>query len=70
MFCFADLPKNEKALITSCCCDERIEMFGFRVGEIIEIVEECPFGGTVIVKTRLGFVCVRRNEINLLCKRE
>lgn len=39
---------------------------GVREGEVVEFIQECPFGGTVICKTRLGSMCFRRTELNLV----
>jgi Fe2+ transport system protein FeoA len=50
-------------LLTTCTCDERIQLMGLREGSEIKITEECPFGGTVIVETRFGKFCVRRKEV-------
>lgn len=63
MWNFNNLPLNCQCKIKKCICDERIELFGIRQNEIIEIICECPFKGTILVKTKNGNLCVRRNEI-------
>jgi len=63
---FRNLEKNVLAVISDCVCDKRFMELGFLPGKEIEIVSECPFGGTVIIKTDCGNLCVRRNELNLI----
>ena len=63
MIDFQELRQNVRAQIIECSCDERLKIFGFRPGEYITIVGECPFGGTIILETRMGQFCVRRDEI-------
>jgi Fe2+ transport system protein FeoA len=63
-----NLTHNVKAQILECSCDERLKIFGLRPGEILIIIGECPFGGTIIVQTRMGQFCVRRNEIKAKLK--
>jgi Fe2+ transport system protein FeoA len=62
------LPLNQKAIIETCCCDERLQLFGLRPGQEIELIGECVFGGTVIVKCKFGQFCVRRKDINITFK--
>ncbi len=61
-----DCPLNTKLTIAECDCEERFCVMGIREGEEVEFVKECPFGGTVICKTRLGSLCFRRSELNLV----
>lgn len=68
MFCFDNLPLHQEFIITSCNCEERFNLMGIRDGEIFKLIEECPFGGTVILQNRLGLFCVRRDEIELKCE--
>lgn len=54
---------GKKYLLQKCTCDERIKLMGFREGEQVTLLRECPFGGTVMVDTRLGKFCIRIQEI-------
>jgi Fe2+ transport system protein FeoA len=62
---FRNLNKNVPAIISDCRCGQRFMELGILPGKEIEIVGECPFGGTVVIKTEFGSLCVRRNELNL-----
>jgi Fe2+ transport system protein FeoA len=62
---FQNLKKNVPATIKDCVCEKRFLELGILPGREIEIVSECPFGGTVVIKTEFGSLCVRRNELNL-----
>jgi Fe2+ transport system protein FeoA len=68
MFSLKDLPPHLKVSIVLCKGDERFKIMGLREGEQIEILSECCFGGTVIIKTRQGNICVRRSELDLICE--
>lgn len=65
---FCNARQNTEYEILSCVCEERLAIFGFRVGEKILIKGECPFGGTVIIRCCNEEFCVRRNEIDAIIK--
>lgn len=69
---FRNLNKKVPAIISDCRCNQRFMELGILPGKEIEIVGECPFGGTVIINTQSGILCVRRNEldIDLITKEE
>jgi Fe2+ transport system protein FeoA len=62
---FRNLDKNVPAIISNCRCDKRFMELGILPGKEIEIIEECPFGGTVIINTQSGFLCLRREELDI-----
>ena len=68
MINFKKAKLKQKYIIIHCICEERIQLMGLRSGEKIELLCECLFGGTVMVRSRLGNFCVRRNEINAILK--
>jgi Fe2+ transport system protein FeoA len=64
-----DVEFHKKHKIISCECDELLQIFGLRVGEEIEIIGECLFGGTVIIKYESSFFCIRKSEIEALLEK-
>jgi Fe2+ transport system protein FeoA len=62
---FENLNKNTPAVIENCRCEQRFLELGILPGKKITIVGECPLGGTVVIKTEFGTLCVRRNELDI-----
>ena len=67
---FVNAKKNIKYQIKECSCDDRLQLFGIRKNSTFTIIEECPFGGTVIINCNNQNFCVRRNEIDALLEEE
>ena len=66
MYSLKNLPLHLKAIIIECDCSERFGVFGIRVGNEIELLGECIFGGTVMVKCQDCVFCMRRTEFNMI----
>ncbi len=62
---FRNLRKNVPAIISECRCSQRFLELGFLPGTEIKIIGECLLGGTVIVETKYGTFCARRDELDI-----
>lgn len=63
---FAQLPLHKKAIITEIKnAHPRLMEMGFIPGLTFELIEECPFKGTVILKSKYGAISLRREDVNM-----